>query len=233
MANRTLLNARDLIKAERPEIRQNPDFPNPLLTRIINDAYKWTQIQLAHLGIKQWESTDSLTLSAGTIADKSTKTAPLATDCPGRLFDGRNAIKYIECSVIGGGGGSTDKGVAHYVDDDVFLEHLRNSYFAPTNYEPIFTRKGNLIHIAPSTIDTAVAYYYKAVTELSSDSDTFSIPENFEEYIIKRSLVEIDAINKKIQDKAEALNDLSKDIKDSFNAVEFAKADESDAMRLQ
>ena len=185
MANRTLLNFTDLIKVERPEIRQNANFPRAVLVRLVNDAQKYVQVQLAHLGIKQWEATDSLTLSASTLASQNVKTAPLSTDCPSRLFEGRDAVKYIETT------GVTSNGIAKYVDDDVLVENLRNSYLAPTELEPIFSRKNNLLIIAPSTITAATAVYYKAITDLSTDADLTTIPENYEEFIIKRALIEI------------------------------------------
>ena len=74
---------------------------------------------------------------------------------------------------------------AKYVDDDVLVENLRNSYLAPTELEPIFSRKNNLLIIAPSTITAATAVYYKAITDLSADADLTTIPENYEEFIYR------------------------------------------------
>lgn len=227
MANRTLINFIDLIRVERPEIRANADFPKAVIVRLINDAQKFVQVQLAHLGIKQWEATDSLTLSSGTLAGSNVKTAPLATDCPSRLFEGRDAVKYIETT------GVSNNGIARYVDDDLFIENLRNSYLVPTESEPIFTRKNNLLCLAPSTITAATAVYYKSITDLSSDSDTTSIPENYEEFIVKRALIEVDSILEKLQNKVEAINQLSKDIKDSFQSFGFVKMEEPTNVKLQ
>ena len=100
---------------------------------------------------------------------QSRYTAPLSTDCPSRLFEGRDAVKYIETT------GVTSNGIAKYVDDDVLVENLRNSYLAPTELEPIFSRKNNLLIIAPSTITAATAVYYKAITDLSADADLTTI----------------------------------------------------------
>lgn len=227
MANRTLKQLSDLMRVERPEIRSNPDFPQAVITRLVNDAQKFVQVQLAHLGIKQWEATDSLTLSSGTLAGSNVKTAPLATDCPSRLFEGRDAIKYIETT------GVEDNGIAHYVDDDVFLDNLRNTYLGPTELEPIFTRKNNLLLVAPSSITAATAVYYKSVTDLGADSDATTIPENYEEFIVKRALIEVDSVLQKLNNKVEAINQLSKDIKDSFNSFGFVKMEEPTNVKLQ
>lgn len=227
MANRTLINFIDLIRVERPEIRANADFPKAVIVRLINDAQKFVQVQLAHLGIKQWEATDSLTLSSGTLAGSNVKTAPLATDCPSRLFEGRDAVKYIETT------GVSNNGIARYIDDDLFIENLRNSYLVPTESEPIFTRKNNLLCLAPSTITAATAVYYKSITDLSSDSDTTSIPENYEEFIVKRALIEVDSILEKLQNKVETIAQLEKDIKDSFQSFGFVKMEEPTNVKLQ
>ena len=228
MANRTLVQLRDQIKAERPEIQEKPEFPALFLTRLVNDGQKYVQIQLAHLGIKQWEAIDDLTLTGGTIAEIVTVSSDLSTDCPSRLFDGKESIKSLDCTGSGGG-----QGIAHYVDDDVFLEHARNTYLAPVEKEPIFTRTANQLHILPSTVTSVSATYYKSTTDLSADADKTTIPENFEPFIIKKSIIEIDSILKKLENKVEAINQLSKDIKDSFAAMQMAEVKESDVMRLQ
>ena len=47
-------------------------------------------------------------------------------------------------------------------------------------------------------------------------------------------MIEIDSINKKLQDKTIAINELTKDIKESFNAMGMAKMDEQpNTMTLQ
>lgn len=227
MAKRTLIQYLDLLKVERPEIKSNPNFPKAVLIRLVNDGYKFVQVQLAHLGIKQWEATDSLTLSSGTLANQSVKTADLSSDCPGRLFEGRDAIKYIETT------GVTYNGIARYVDDDIVIDHLRNTFLAPTEYEPIFSRKNNILYISPSTITAGTAVYYKTVTDLSADSDATTVPENYEDFIIKKALIEIDAILEKLQSKIEAINQLTKDIKETFNSFAFVKQEEPSNVKLQ
>jgi hypothetical protein len=221
----TLLQFRDQLKAKRPEIKGNSNFPDAWLTRLVNDSQRFVQVNLAHLGIKKWEATDALTLSAGAHAEQTVKTANLATDCPNRLFDGKDAIKHIECGTTSGGG-NVLYGIAKYIDDDLFSEQLRNTYLAPTLSQPVFTRINNLIYLAPSTITLATASYYKAITELSADGDLTAIPEVFEEFIVKKALTEIDEILGKINEKQVLVNELTSDIRKTFESMGLAKADE-------
>lgn len=223
----TLLSLRDQIKFKRPEIQGKPEFIDAVLTQYLNEGQKYVQTQLVNLGIKQWEASDSLTLSAGTFAEKNVKTANLATDCPSRLFDDKKAIKFIMCSASG----DSDLGQAKYVDDDKFLELIRNSYLTPTLKQPVFTRMSNLLYLAPSTIDTATAHYYKALTDLSSDSDSTGIPVAFEEFVVKRALIGIDEQLDKIQNKDEKINQLTKDLRDTFMSINTAlQSENSDAV---
>ena len=87
MANATRAEIRDLIRVKRPELFSNTKFPNLVIDELINQAQRFVQLNLAHLGIKQWEATDTLTLSSGAFMGTTVKTAPLSTDCPNRLFD--------------------------------------------------------------------------------------------------------------------------------------------------
>lgn len=227
MAKRTLISYIDLLKIERPQIKGHKDFPRLILNRIVNDAYKYIQIQLAHLGIKQWEATDVLTLSSGTLASQSVKTADLSTDCPNRLFENNDVIKYIETT------GVTYNGIATFIEDSDFVNMLRNPYKSPTEYEPKFTRKNNLILISPSTITAGTAVYYKTVTDLSADADATTVPENYEDFIIKKALIDIDAILENIQVKEEVMNELNNNIQKTFQAFEFIKVETPKEIELK
>jgi len=59
---------------------------------------------------------------------------------------------------------------------------------------PVFIRLANKILLAPESINSLSAYYYKAVSDLVNDSDETTIPFEFEEYVIKKSVAEIDGI---------------------------------------
>jgi len=212
----TLLNLRDQIKFKRPEIQGNPSFVDAVLTQYINEGQRYVQTQLVNLGVKQWEASDSLTLSAGTFAEQIVKTANLATDCPNRLFDDKNAIKFIMCSTAGD---SSNLGQAKYIDDNKFLELIRNSYLTPTMKQPAFTRMSNMLYISPSTVDTATAHYYKALADLTTDTSTAGVPIAFEEFIVKRALIGVDEQLKKLNDKEEKISQLSKDIASTFQSL--------------
>ena len=219
MANATLLELKDLVKAKRPETMDNPSFLGGFIDELINQAQRFVQLNLAHLGIKEWETTDVLSLSSGTLAEKNVKTAPLSTDCPNRLFDDERAIKYLDCK---GATNGNFEGFAFYVDDEVFLRRLRNSFQVPTLLEPIFTRHNQLILIAPSTVISAIAHYYKQVADMTTDAANTQIPEMYEEHIVKRVLVDIDDILGKLQNKQMDLQQLTTDLQQSFQSQEIA-----------
>lgn len=227
----SLLQFREQVRIKRPEIQGDRYFTDLVLNRYLNEGQWFVQTQLASLGIKEWEASDSLTLSAGTLGGENVKTASLATDCLNRLFDDKRAIKFIDCAVSTGA--VTDKGIAHYIDDDKFVELLKNSYLAPTAKEPVFTRLNNLIYIAPSTIDTATAFYYKAITVMALDADVSTIPIAFEEFIVKRALISVDEQLGKLAQKEEKINQLMGDLKNTFTSIGTALASEQPTAQLQ
>lgn len=212
-------------------IEGNPKFPTPRLNRIINLAQRYVQTELNGLGMKKFETTDALTLGSSTFAGYSVKkSAVIGTDCP-NMLESPSSIIYIDCN-----NGST-YGIATEVDKDKFLETAKNSLLVPTLKEPVFMRLANYIWLLPSTITAATAYYYKAILDLSGDSDVTEIPTEFEEYIIKKSLLEIEAILGKIQEKELAGAELTKNIQSAYEKfiskqVEPNRANQQEA-RLQ
>lgn len=204
----TLLQIRDQIIIDAG-IEGNPKFPSLRLNRLVNLAQRRVQTQLNGLGMRKWESSDSLTLSAGTFNNVNIKTAPLSTDCP-NMLESPNSIIFIECT------GVSSSGLAYEIDKDRFAEQLANTYLAPVEKQPIFMRLAQKIYIAPATVATATAYYYKAVTDLSADADATEIPLEFEEFIIKNVIIEIDYVLGKIADKNSAQNQLSNEIAQAY-----------------
>lgn len=213
------MEIKDLVQAKRPETMNNPNFISGFIDELINQAQRFVQLNLAHLGIKLWETTDVLSLSSGTIAEENVKTAPLSTDCPNRLFDDERAIKYLDCAASPNG---FYQGFAFYVDDETFLRRLRNSFQVPTLVDPIFTRYNQLIVIAPSTVTSATAHYYKQVADMTTDSAKTEIPEMYEEHIVKRVLIDIDDTLGKLQNKQMDLQQLTTDLQQSFQSQEIA-----------
>jgi hypothetical protein len=220
MAKATRVQLRDLVKAKRPEIIGNVNFPNAFLNELLNQAQRFVQLNLADLGIKEWEATDTLSLTNSTFFDKLVSIADLTSDCPNRLFDDERAVKSIQTT-----DGSSVVGRADYVEDDVFLEQINNTFLTPTAAEPAFTRHSQVLVIFPRT-NTAIGYYYKQVTDMTTDSVATGIPEMYEEHIVKRVLVDVDDILGKLQNKQASLQQLSADIKQSFQAKEIAMASE-------
>ena len=53
------------------------------------------------------------------------------------------------------------------------------------------------------------------------------------DFIIKKALIEIDAILEKLQSKIEAINQLTNDIKETFNSFAFVKQEEPSNVKLQ
>jgi hypothetical protein len=204
----TLKNLRDQIIIDSG-IEGNPKFPPLRLNRIINLAQRYVQTQLNGLGIKKWEAKDALTLTPDTFIGVAVKTANLSTDCP-NMLESPASIIFIETSY------NDSYGIAYEIDIKQFEEQILNSYLQPTPNKPIFMRLANKIYIAPNSITSASAYYYKAVTDLANDTDTTEIPLEFEEYIIKRSVMEIDSINGKLQDKQLALQQLDAELRGSY-----------------
>ena len=203
----TLLQLRDQIILDA-QIEGSPDFPIARLNRIINFAQRYVQTQLNGLGMKKWESSDSLSLTNRTWVGLSVGTANLSSDCS-NMLEMPGSIKYIHCV-----DGSSNDGLAKELDDRRFYEIVSNTYTAPTVAEPAFMRLAQRIYIYPAPT-TATAYYYKAITDLSSNTDTTEIPVEFEEFIVKRSVLEVDDIKGKLQDKELALRQLDKEIRET------------------
>lgn len=204
----TLLQLKDQIIIDSG-IEGNPKFPSLRLTRLINLAQRKVQTQLNGLGMRKWENSDSLTLSPGTFNIVGIKTSSLSTDFP-NMIESPNSIIFIECT------GVSNSGLAYEVDKDRFAEQLANTYLAPTEKQPIFMRLAQKVYIAPSTITSATAYYYKNITDLSADSDITEMPAEFEEYIVKNVIIDIEYILGKLADKSGAQNQLANEVSQAY-----------------
>ena len=224
----TLVQIRDLIKANTGVI-DDPEFTDALLNRWINDGQRSVQLKLFHLGYTEFKSSDSLTLSSGTFGGQDVKTSPMATDVPNRMGV-PNWLLYVDCSASGG---AADKGLAYPVSNRAFREHLKNTFLAPTTSNPLCTIEADKIVIAPSTIDTAVAHYYKETTDMSSDSSTMDLPESFNTFVMRLVEMRIEDRRGKLADKDEKMRELDKDIADSLKALQIMKVEETNIMSLQ
>lgn len=207
----TLKQLRDQIIIDAG-ISGQPLFPTTRLDRMINLAQRYVQTNLNGLGMKKWEASDSLTLTATPrgFAGHDVEIANLSTDCP-NMLESPNSIIFIQTEDDAGA-----CGLAYEIDVKSFQEQLENTYLAPTLAKPVFMRLANKLFIAPYSVDSAIAYYYKAVTDLSSDSSTTEIPLEFEDFIIKKVVLDIDDILGKSQDKELAQRSLEKDIQATY-----------------
>ena len=229
----TLKQLRDQIIIDAG-VSGQPLFTTTRLDRMINLAQRYVQTNLNGLGMKKWESSDSLTLSAiTTFAGLGVRKAPLSTDCP-NMLESPNSIIFIETTDTD----TSTSAIAYEVDMKNFQEQLANTYLAPTVSKPVFMRLANYIYLAPSSLDSATAYYYKAVADLSSDSSSTEIPVEFEDFIIKKVVLDIDDILGKLQDKELAQRQLEKDMAMSYEKflgkqAELNRVTNNDKVKLQ
>lgn len=105
-----------------------------------------------------------------------------------QMLESPRSIIFIECS------DGTSHGLAYEVDLDMFKDQLENTWLAPSVSSAVFMRLANKILFAPATVTSLKAYYYKAVPDLVNDGDFTTIPVEFEEYVIKKAVAEIDGI---------------------------------------
>lgn len=209
----TLLQLRDELII-RADVRNHPQFPPTRLTRMLNHAQRYVQTQLNGLGMKKWEAStalSSLTSSYFGAVQVVTKTITTLTN----MLESPASIMFIETT-----DGST-KGIAYPVDPDVFQEQIANTYLAPTIAKPVFTRLAGNIILAPNTITSGTAYYYKAITDLSSDSDITEIPTEYEDFILQKAIIEIESDLNKIQNKENKIQALESNLQtvwEKFNS---------------
>ena len=224
----TLLQLRDLIKANTG-IKEDPNFANALLNRWINDAQRSVQLKLFFLGYKEFKSSDSLTLSSGSLGVNTVKTAPLATDCPNRMGV-PNWLIFVDCGIAAQ---VTQKGIAYPISERSFDELIKNTFLTPTAVAPICTIIDDKIYISPSTIDTATAHYYKETTDMASDAGTLDLPEAFNSFVMRMVEMRIEDRMGKLNDKQQKMIELDKDIADSLKALQIQVTQEPSTVSLQ
>jgi hypothetical protein len=221
----TLKEIRDQIKIDAG-ILGDKDYPDLRLNKMINLSCRYTQIQLNGLGAKKWESSVNCTLTASLFTGINVKTFNLFTAIP-NLAEGKNAVRFIEIS------DGTRFGVAYPIEDTLFYEEISNSFLSPTIRKPKFSRMENTIVISPASVTTALAHYYKVVTDLVNDNDVSEIPIEYDDLIIKQVLITVDSIRGKLQDKNLALQELDKNIGDTFQKYAMKESEVKKDQQLQ
>lgn len=206
----TLLQFRDQVIIDAG-IASNPNFPTLRLNRLINLAQRYVQAQLNGLGMKKWEAKISIgTPSAASFGGGTNNVKSFAVTTLTNMLESPNSIKFIQTT------GATNNSIAYPVDDNVFLEQIENTYLAPSEKKPIFTRLAGNVLLSPATITAGDAYYYKAITDLSADSDASEIPLEFEEFVIKKTVMDVQEIMGLLQDKEMKSRQLEKDLTDVY-----------------
>lgn len=214
----TLVQLRDEVII-RADVRNHPQFPPTRINRIINHAQRYVQTQLNGLGMKKWETSAALSSLTGGYFGATQVVTKAVTTLTGML-ESPASIMFIETT-----DGST-KGIAYPVDPDVFQEQIANTYLAPTIAKPVFTRLAGNIILAPNTITSGTAYYYKAITDLSGDSDVTEIPTEYEDFIIQKAVIEIESDLNRIQNKENKIQALEANLQtvwDKFNGKQLER----------
>lgn len=185
----TLAELRDQIVIDA-NVQGNPLFPVNRLNRIINLAQRSIQTELNGLGMKKWETRVVLSESirSTTFVGKPVVSVALNEENFPQMLESPRSIIFIECS------DGVAHGLAFEVDLERFKEQIDNTWLSPTTGSAVFMRLANQVLVAPVEVNSLVAYYYKAAADLVNDSDETSIPMEFEEYVIKKAVAEIDGI---------------------------------------
>ena len=134
----TLLELRDEIILSAG-IKGNPDFPPTLLNRKINHAQRYVQTELNGLGMKKWETSQSitagLTAAAYNSSSNNVKKVAVGQTYFLNMLESPKSIIHIETN------DSSDPpnyGIAREVPIQNFEESLANTYLVPTTKKPIF-----------------------------------------------------------------------------------------------
>ena len=209
----TLTNLIEQIRADY-NLWNDENFSNSRLIPMINRAQRDVQTKLGVLGLEKFESVSSaLPPIAGTFIGNNIKIIKInSTNLP-NFLEKPDSIRFLDCN-DGTNYGYTDKPIT----PGKFRDHLLNSYLSATAKEPECMRLDNSIYVAPSTITSVLVHYYSLVIDLSAYNDPTAIPDEFIIYIVKLVGIEIESIQGKLQNKQLAIQELDKNIQDSYKS---------------
>lgn len=111
------------------------------------------------------------------------------------LADGNSGAGIVgeETLILANGTGADWKN-ANEVSLEEFIRISNNTYLMPTVTQPVYARKGNsdsdrIIHVLPEpttiSADTNLQYYYTC-PDLTADTDTLSIPVDYEDLLLTK-----------------------------------------------
>ena len=211
----TLKQIRDKVILDRPKLIGNIDFPEARLTKEINLAQRYVQSEIAGIGFYKWQTSYAVTagLTAGTHAGYNIKTVAINVTYFPNMLETPKSIRYFDID------DGTTKGIAKEVAEEHLQEKLGNTFGAPTLKQGAFARIDNSVILAPSTITAATAHYYKIVADLSGDTDITEIPTEFESFVIKKVLIEVDDIMGDLSNKASAVQQLANEIQATYQGI--------------
>jgi hypothetical protein len=197
-------------------VKGNPDFPPTMLNRRINHSQRYVQTELNGLGMKKWETaqviTAGLAAAAYNSASNNVKKCPINLTYFTNMLESPKSIIQIEVNDAG----DPSYGIAREISPENFEEQLSNTYLAPTVGKPVFMRLSGSVWLAPVGITAATAHYFKAVADLSADATLTEIPIEFEDFIIKKTVLEIKNIKGEIQNMQIEQGKLDKEIQSSY-----------------
>lgn len=196
----TLQNLRDEIYADLPQIAGQKRFPTTRLNRYINEAQWFVQVELNGLGMKKWEFSASLTLSAATIFGISVKQASVPID----ILESPTSILGIDC-VTGWAWGPG-------VDINAVAQKWISTTETPTATQPEFCRLSGKIDIFPSSISSATIYYLQRLPSLALDNDTISVPDEFVKFVIQHAEDDVRRALGELQNIKQAEAEIAKNI---------------------
>ncbi len=200
----TLVQLRDEIYADIPQILGHEKFPQARINRYINEGQWFVQVELNGLGMKKWEKTGSLTLAPATIAGLSVQQAAVPPD----LLESPTSIMMIDCGTgIAPGPG---------IEMRQIVANWGNSFMVPTSAQPAFCRAANMINIFPATISAATAYYLGALVALVADTDPCQIPTEFEKFVIEHAESSVRRSLGTLQDMKVAEAEIAKNIEEQY-----------------
>lgn len=209
----TLLQLRDQI-IKSAGIQGFAEFPTVYLNRLINLAQRYVQTELNGLGMKKWEKeqavTAGLTAAAFGSSTNNVKTVIIGSTYFPNMIESPKSIKFIMVNDV------SNYGIAYEVGEERFFAIISNTYSTPSVKEAVFMRLAGKVYLAPTGITAAIAFYYQVITDLASDGDITEIPLEFEEYIIKKVVAEINFELGKIQDKQLAENQIRSEIQVAY-----------------
>lgn len=224
----TLIQIRDQLIIDA-NVLGDPMFQKARLNRIINEAQYYVQKELANLGIKGWEDSDSPAISAAVFGSYGNNTwsftlASMKSNVPDYL-ECKHPILYINLTCLTAE--MLAFAIAREVEPKRFLDMIQNTYLSPgwtvgsSKNEAIFTIADNVVYISPYVIAsqtslTAKVFYRKRVAELTTDAGVSEIPNEFIPLVIQKGIVDIKEIKKELNDKQIAMAELKSDITSTF-----------------